>query len=622
MAGTTQAPATTCAEHIALSSFFYHAPAPVTRNPVNPSSIDQERYILPFSKERALTEVLAFLAKTKDGSDHIPAVCVEQAQSGTTLNVILAINKRHHTDGDGLLQKLKINFEEIFRLLDISQYDNSEVQRKVFASIISMCSPRVLCRLGLERKATRRPIHHLLKDAIYSIRQIHPQKLRDRQLHSVSSSFIAEANKVIQLVDRWSKHQTLDELCVIVEGINHLQQTAPQFHHLLALISNIDMVPSSRSSLLNIIRKVSRYWDAARHLYRTAKKFLLVRKMKVQLATLPLKAFEGQIDCSVFSDLDLCLSRHGFIKEQQDSVSQLCHKLNIDEKAAHARYGKACMALSAPKIHAEIQIVAFCDMQSRGLFPRVVSSSKDACFLCNTFIQLHKRMHIPRAHGRLWPGWKLPTLPQFTVLQQNFNERLLEDLHRNVSSGLARAKLHVHPIPSESNLLTLTASVTTQSIPKLASETSHENTSSIASSSIVSDNPPINGPLSAIGQIPRIEAPSDSSINTVHLLEEKKPMKDYLKHSRSFRLIITESLEVHLGLDDESTSATTKEPLGYIIERLEADKIKSLSEKCPVFDVRRLEGEVSCLLSEENSFCLVAGDVVLKITTQKSIKDN
>lgn len=122
MAETTQAPATTCAERIALSSFFYRVPAPVTRNTVNPSSIDQEHYVLPFKKERGLTEVLAFLAKTKDGSDHIPAVCVEQDSSGTTLNVVLAINKSYHADGDDLLQELKKSFEKIFRVLHISQY--------------------------------------------------------------------------------------------------------------------------------------------------------------------------------------------------------------------------------------------------------------------------------------------------------------------------------------------------------------------------------------------------------------------------------------------------------------------------------------------------------------------
>lgn len=424
----------------------------------------------------------------------------------------------------------------------------------------------------------------------------------------------------MQLVDRWLKHQTLNELGVVVEGINKLQQTAPLFHQLLALISNNDMDPTSRSSLSNIIRKVSRYWDAARQLYRTAKKFPLVRNMRIQLVTLPFKAFEGQINSSDLSDLGTCLSRLGFVKGQQNSMSQLCRKLKLNQSAAQARYEVAKRALSAPKIHAEIQIIAFCEMQARGLFPRVVSSSKDACFLCNTFIQLYGRMHTPKSHGRLYPGWRLPFLPEFRVLQQKFNERLCEDLHRNVSSGLVRGKLHVHPLPNESNLLTLTASVTTQSISELPSETSHEKISSLESSTIVSDDPQEHGPSPAISQIAHVETTSDSSIDTIHLLEEK-PMKDYLKYSSPFRLIITESLEVHLGLDDESTSATTKEPLGYIIERLEADNIKYLGEKCPVFDVRRLEGQVLCLLSEENSFCLVAGDVVLKITTQKSTKD-
>lgn len=122
MAKITKAPTTVCAEHIALSCFFYQVPAPVVRNAINQSSIEQKDYVLPFVKERELTEVLAFLAKTKDGWDHIPAVCIEQNPSGTILNVILAINKSTHADGDDTLQKLKRSFEEIFHVLHDSQY--------------------------------------------------------------------------------------------------------------------------------------------------------------------------------------------------------------------------------------------------------------------------------------------------------------------------------------------------------------------------------------------------------------------------------------------------------------------------------------------------------------------
>jgi hypothetical protein len=316
-----------------------------------------------------------------------------------------------------------------------------------------MCSPRVLCRLRLERKATKRSIQDLLKEAIFSIRQINSWKLHVKELSVISSSFISEANKVIQLVDRWLNHQTLNKLGDLVEGIHHLQQTTPHFNDLLDLVPNNKMDPSSRSSMLNIIRKVSRYWGAARQLYRMAKKFPLVRNMKIRLASLPQKAFESQTNPSEFSDLYSCLSRLGFVKGKQHSVSQLCHNLRLDENAARARYEGAQKALSAPKIHAEIQIIAFCEMQAPKLFPRVVSSSKDACFLCNTFIQLYGRMHTPRAHGRLYPGWRLPNLPQLRSLQQKLNKRLIESLRHNISLGLAQKKLPVRPFPNESIFL-------------------------------------------------------------------------------------------------------------------------------------------------------------------------
>jgi hypothetical protein len=52
------------------------------------------------------------------------------------------------------------------------------------------------------------------------------------------------------------------------------------------------MDPASRKNLLNIISKVARYREAARFLYRTAKKIPLVRKMKIVLVGLPQGTFQ------------------------------------------------------------------------------------------------------------------------------------------------------------------------------------------------------------------------------------------------------------------------------------------------------------------------------------------
>lgn len=110
-----------CAEYIALSSFFHQVPAPVVRN-TNSSLPSSQKYVLPFSKERGLTETLAFMAKTRDGWEHIPAVCARESQSGTALEIILAINKRTYTDGDDILRNLKASFEQVFQILNDSDY--------------------------------------------------------------------------------------------------------------------------------------------------------------------------------------------------------------------------------------------------------------------------------------------------------------------------------------------------------------------------------------------------------------------------------------------------------------------------------------------------------------------
>lgn len=137
MSETSKSLASACADIIALSSFFSQVPAPVARNALTPLPIGQGDYVLPFYMERRLAEALAFLAKTTDGPEHIPAVCVQQSLSGTVLNVILAVNKSTPTDGDGLLQSLKNGFEEIFEILHDSTYGLSSVYqfRKRFSDV-------------------------------------------------------------------------------------------------------------------------------------------------------------------------------------------------------------------------------------------------------------------------------------------------------------------------------------------------------------------------------------------------------------------------------------------------------------------------------------------------------
>lgn len=118
----TKSQGSTCAEQIALCLFFHEVPSAPVRNQINERFLDRNEYILPFNKERGLANTIAFLARTKDGHDYIPAVALEQDPSGTSLEVLLAINKRTWGDGDDILHKLKEEFEVLFGVLRNSQY--------------------------------------------------------------------------------------------------------------------------------------------------------------------------------------------------------------------------------------------------------------------------------------------------------------------------------------------------------------------------------------------------------------------------------------------------------------------------------------------------------------------
>lgn len=122
MSRPSQVPAIICAENVALTCLLHEVPHPPSQNKVHESLIKKQGYILPLQKECDLVETLAFLSKTTDGPEHIPAVCVLQDPSGTCLSVILAINKAAHNSGNDILLKLQEEFKKLFSLLEEAQY--------------------------------------------------------------------------------------------------------------------------------------------------------------------------------------------------------------------------------------------------------------------------------------------------------------------------------------------------------------------------------------------------------------------------------------------------------------------------------------------------------------------
>lgn len=340
---------------------------------------------------------------------------------------------------------------------------NEEANREetVFSAIIAMCSARILYRLRLvrpDRGKTKQTIKAALNEVIRSF-----QRLRARESNGYQNAIdlsIVKMRAVIKLADTWTKYQTEGALKSLVVGIYDLRQVE-QLPAFLNTIPNIEMGPTSRKSVLNIVRKIARYREAVRILCRAARKHSLVQNAKVIAVQLPRNAFNRPVPNNPATTLDSALLRFP-ASRKRGAADDIFRLLQVQRDEAERLYANQVKKSSREaKFHAEIQIIFYCEMNPTIKAPRVVCSSKDACFLCNAFISMYKRIYTPRCHGRLYPGWRLPQHPVFAGLQISFNQCLEQFLDGSLRRLLSSGKRTLYPDPNESTISTLPYSAST-----------------------------------------------------------------------------------------------------------------------------------------------------------------
>jgi len=125
-------------------------------------------------------------------------------------------------------------------------------------------------------------------------------------------------------------------------------------------------------------------------------------------------------------------------------------------KAACTRFQSRISNCATPwKIHAEIQLLFFYEQNQDIPHPRIICSSKSACYLCDLFIKSHGKFYTPRTHGRLYDKW---ILPEWAPDQPSASSRVLSAIERFNKMLEARIvqSLHdrqlAHPHPNESSL--------------------------------------------------------------------------------------------------------------------------------------------------------------------------
>ena len=250
-------------------------------------------------------------------------------------------------------------------------------------------------------------------------------------------------------------------------------------HDVLGPVVKLNRVAISRLS--SVLLKLGRYQSVASNLHRAAREYSIFTTIKIEtvkLSPLPELIYEN-------SDSLITRLMYRSSKENKKGLtkSSLETRLRItnEQEAAQVEYDLKQIASAVCPVHAEIQLLFHYELYNPTLLPRVICSTKKACFLCNLFFRLHGKFFIPSSHGKLYVKWAIPeTMKCFKGDQAkrmaSCITRLNETIEETIRSILDKG-FKAHPAPNESAIFqsaiwSASARSRSRSTPSLASTTS------------------------------------------------------------------------------------------------------------------------------------------------------
>lgn len=85
-------------------------------------------------------------------------------------------------------------------------------------------------------------------------------------------------------------------------------------------------------------------------------------------------------------------------------------------------------------VHAEIQLVFYYTTHKLAncYHPRIIGTSKAACYLCDLFIKYHGKYFISKTHGHLYDQWTVPDLANVEATQQAVFRAVLKRMNKDI----------------------------------------------------------------------------------------------------------------------------------------------------------------------------------------------
>lgn len=325
--------------------------------------------------------------------------------------------------------------------------------------MIALNCDRILSRLRSRhakrsiKNLGRPPITDQLAEAVSAVSALEKLRAVSRDELEAVHSQVEELQRLFRQLEAMTKKEARSQkghktLISLLRGAHSLTSQ----NDLKKLVSAI---PNLKSKLPEAVGKIGRYYSTCSFLIVAARRFSVFRSIRVESVRLPLPipppVSMTRSEPTTFSGaLDRILG-----PQTERRTQRWANSTALAEE-------KFCRQMAEPpssyKIHAEIQLLFYYEMHPEIRRPRVICSSKSACFLCDLFIKLHAKFYVARTHGVLYDRWILPdqktvrlpaeSIGDITGVVERFNAAL-EDRFRLTLPMSRMRRLH----PNESVLI-------------------------------------------------------------------------------------------------------------------------------------------------------------------------
>ncbi|KAI9892525.1 MAG: hypothetical protein M1814_001482 [Vezdaea aestivalis] len=323
-------------------------------------------FTLPFEIEFQLAQDFAFIAAYEEGAKTVSAVSVTPQATGRGIAVTISANH-------GVSPFVRTSLEEISSVLERcakKEFCSKDcAEEELFDLVIKLDKSKIVSRLKSElwkppNNFEKRPppLCECLLWMHQNVSRTNPSqrtnlKLVSQKIHSLSS--------LVTAADSGGFQPLCENLKGIVRLVGDFAGSDISLEHFFER-KRIQTTKEDKKAV-NALDKLGNYWRLCRRLCR----FAMSKRYRSSFVPIRL-AF---------------LDQHSR------------HKIN-----GLSRY-----------VHAEVQLVVFHRQHKDSPKPRVIGTSKAACYLCDLFLSHHPQYTISATHGMLYEQWTIPDLPSYDL---------------------------------------------------------------------------------------------------------------------------------------------------------------------------------------------------------------